>query len=529
VTRTTIAATAAVLAFAITAFSDTIHVDCDGGGDYLTIQEGVDAATEGDTVLVAAGVYTGASNRNIDFAGRNLVLVSAAGPDSTVIEVEDLGGTGIRFHSGEDTTAVFRGFTIIHADTAVAIHSASPVIDNCVIRDPVDSYWKGPGIHCQSSAAFIRRTQFLWGPGYWERAGLECEFEPGPTIAHCTFTTWGQAIQSQDCSPTVRHCEFIECYASGAAGASCTGGSPVFKDCLFRLCSKSAPLGARCIVMRLEECRATLERVLFDRNADHCTACLYVIEALGGYSTTSLTLDHVAFWGNKVWTSSSRLVKSTVDTLRVSRCTFVDNDWANLAISVSYGIGTIEESIIAYNGGTAIDGESITTTHSCVFGNAGGDSLGGTHYENLFTDPLFCDHESGDLTLRDDSPCLPANNPWGVQIGAYGAGDCGTGFDEGITPGQIRIRGLQPNPAGSAGGTRVLVAGPPGAEIEIRILDLRGRLVRTLAARSSDRGEADYFWDHRDARGIQVASGVYFAEASGADRTCDGAKIVVLR
>ena len=46
-----------------------IYVDCAGGGDYLTIQEGIAAASEGDTVLVAPCTYVGPENRDLDFAG----------------------------------------------------------------------------------------------------------------------------------------------------------------------------------------------------------------------------------------------------------------------------------------------------------------------------------------------------------------------------------------------------------------------------------------------------------------------------
>ncbi len=49
------------------------------------------------------------------------------------------------------------------------------------------------------------------------------------------------------------------------------------------------------------------------------------------------------------------------------------------------------------------------------------------------------------------------------------------------------------------------------------MVHLRGRVVRTLEVKSSDRGRANCFWDDRDARGTQAASGVYFAEAVGAE------------
>jgi len=58
--------------------ADTLNVPV----DQPTIQAGINAAVNGDTVLVAPGTYV----ENIDFVGKAITLRSKFGPDVTVID-----------------------------------------------------------------------------------------------------------------------------------------------------------------------------------------------------------------------------------------------------------------------------------------------------------------------------------------------------------------------------------------------------------------------------------------------------------
>jgi hypothetical protein len=73
-----------------------------------------------------------------------------------------------------------------------------------------------------------------------------------------------------------------------------------------------------------------------------------------------------------------------------------------------------------------------------------------------------------------------------------------------------------PNPF--HGTAEILFALPKDGAVELRVHDLAGREVRTLAAARFNAGPHAIAWDGRDAHGARVPAGIYFVRLRTADR-----------
>ncbi len=156
----------------------------DDNGPKATIQQAIDAAINGDIILVADGHYTGQGNRDIDFGGKIISLSSVNGPENCIIDSQagkENQHRGFIFHSGEDPNALVSGFTItggnITAGGGIYCTTSSPSIVNCIIK-----YNKATGT----------------GPSV-SGGGISCDFFSRPIIQNCQIIknesqNWGGAI-----------------------------------------------------------------------------------------------------------------------------------------------------------------------------------------------------------------------------------------------------------------------------------------------------------------------------------------------
>lgn len=123
------------LFFTYSAMAGTIiHVP----GDQPTIQAGINAGNNGDTVLVAPGTY----NENINFSGKGITVKSSGGASVTIIDGGGISSV-VTFDSNETSASVLSGFTLQNGDSTngaeegggIQIEAASPTIQNNIIQN----------------------------------------------------------------------------------------------------------------------------------------------------------------------------------------------------------------------------------------------------------------------------------------------------------------------------------------------------------------------------------------------------------
>ncbi len=393
---------------ATAALAATHRVDLNGGGDYLTIQEGVNAASTGDTVLVAAGTYTGALNRNLNLGGRSLVLISESGPDVTIIDAQNAGRV-FDLRAGGIWGATIRGFTITRGMATdgggMRCSDASPLVYDCTFVN--NRATNGGAISfAGGTRAGLDECRFIDNEAA-DYGGAIYYYQPiQPSAEFCTFSGNSAGINGGAISlkaannAKILYCDFDTNTAQdgGAAYVGMLGmpGGDEFPPTVFSFCT-------------FFENTATRGGGIFSNgfsllSASFCTfARNSAVEGGGIYALT----DHEGY-------------------VMVQNCTLVFNhaDYGGgvcCAGRPDYNLMTVTTSVLAFSSsGNALyrrDYVPVTTTLNVAYGNAGGDYLSGS--SNLLTDPLFCGVFDDDFNLCENSPCRGSNNDWGLLIGAH--------------------------------------------------------------------------------------------------------------
>ncbi len=226
-----------------------------GTTSYCTIQDAIDAALPGETVLLNGYEFRGTGNKNLDFGGKDITVkagVSDDEEDSVRINCEN-DGRGFNFHNGETSAAVIQGISVEYGSAVdgagIYISNASPTIIDCDFSyNDASNY--GGGMYCESSASeitgcelssndagsgggiystsstlSIRNCEFRYNDAIDDGAGFLSISSPSQELINCMFynnsCTSGAGVHITNCSdPALVNCTFRNNTATTSGGGA---------------------------------------------------------------------------------------------------------------------------------------------------------------------------------------------------------------------------------------------------------------------------------------------------------------------
>jgi len=351
--------------FGASVLATIIHVPA----DVPTIQAGIDAAIVGDTVLVSAGTYF----ENLDYAGKDVVLVSESGPELTIIDGSANENTVVLFINGESRTAVLEGFTIQNgrgilkypgvsderfAGGICIRFDSSPTLRNLIVTNnsvPINE-------HLNNAAG-----------------GIGVAFGSAPLLEDIVISNnqarYGGGLYTHYAAPILKNVTFSDNYAARS------GGGAGFKT--------STP---------------TINNVLvYDNTAGNYGGGFFI------YDTSDVVINGATFYGNGGGPGGGAIV--TINRNNVSVINSVC--WGNTPNQI--------RSFIYYGGGYNYGPGQIGIANSDIQGGESQLSLQNgelSYYENnLGQDPLFENSDLDDFHLTETSPCIDAGTSVFVWAG----------------------------------------------------------------------------------------------------------------
>ena len=161
-----------------------------------TIQAGIEATVDGDTVLVSSGTYTGTGNVNLDFKGKTITVKSVNGASTAIIDCQNQNIRGVYFHSGETFSSILDGFTITGGKATgvwpnnigggIYCNKSSPTIINCIIIGNQAS--NGGGILCAESSPDVVNCIITKNQAQKNGGGIYCSNNSSSRFINCTIT-----------------------------------------------------------------------------------------------------------------------------------------------------------------------------------------------------------------------------------------------------------------------------------------------------------------------------------------------------
>jgi len=238
-----LAAAVALIGTSVAGAQSTLRVAADA---FATIQDAVDAAQSGDTILIEPGAYRGLGNRDVNLGSKELTLCSESGSASVLIDAEGtvaLPFRGILIEGGQTSATVIDGLTFTGGATlegavddpfnggAIRMINTSPIIRNCVFQGNSAGCWGGAVFSGHGGTPLIENCVFRdnfsadGGGGFFSWAGSAPTLRNTLFIGNDGVTQGGGVLHFSTAPITVEGCTFTRNSSNFAAGFAIYNGA----------------------------------------------------------------------------------------------------------------------------------------------------------------------------------------------------------------------------------------------------------------------------------------------------------------
>jgi len=460
-------------------------------GEYATIQEAIDTAGEGDTVLVSAGTYF----ENLIWPNTNGIKLIGSGEEDCIIDGNQMASV-IRFEENLggiiDSTTLISSLTIQNGNTQedslyISTHGggiycsySNPTLKNLTITgNSASFYGRGGGIYCVESSPNLVNVTVMDNSAENDGGGIFCYWSnlilENVIISGNSAIESGGGIEFRDSSPTFTNVTINNNLAEWSIG------------------------GVRCI-----RSSTSLTNVSITDN----------IGGGLGIDSSNVSLVNVTIIGNSASNYGGGISAKYSSSMSLVNCILWNDSPQEVYFSGDGGPNSI---VILYSDIQGGEEAIVTNDNVTVYWEEG----------NIDADPLFCYPDSGDYTLAENSPCVGTGEN-GANMGALGVGcEAILSTDMDILPLQYVLHQNYPNPFNPV--TKIRFDLPEDADVQLSVYDVLGREVAELVNSRMVSGFHEVIWDAND-----VSSGIYLCRLTThsqnpSDRSLLTKKMVVVK